>query len=837
MDPYTPRTHPGARKKNLTLSAKEYTKITGTIASVRRNRHFSDDIDEGFDGPLHAARGNRRSSQEPSFIAETSFVRAPLNSRVGTTSFSPSNKGKSKEDSLDHLPLDVQEALILEDLLFALMGIEGVHITYHPDYSPEDDDPLQGIRFSIASPLDPSIRDLVERVLPLATYYTAISAFVESRSHLEFGLVNHALCAAIRDMLKEYQTLLSQLEHAFNTSPQFTLQKLWFYVHPTVHTLSLIYQLVLELATTDDDDGSSISSASSDPEQAARDEALGLGGAKLKAVLSEITKSSTSAAIPVKGGEVLTVIYERMQGMSGDPTARKVYGTLMSAAGAPYVEMLQEWSTTGRLHDPYEELCVKESKFISKGILEVDYTDEYWERRYTLRDGSTISSKRQQAGVPPPRTPGGRLPGGACIPPMLEGWKHKVLLSGKYLNVIRECGIEVQSIQPQRDAAQFSVDDEKLYKFVEDAYTHANRTLLHLLLQDQQLVPRLRSLKRYFFLSQASFLTHLLDLAHTELKKPAKSASIVKLQSLLDLSLSSEDASFREDVKVTMASTGLYEWLLKVISVSGTIGGEEGEGNHDAATHEEPKKDRDKDKDDKKALLAIDALALDYTVKFPLSLVISRKTILRYQLLFRFLLHLKHVEQSLASMWIEQKTAPWRRPVPNHPEFEKWRLRVTLLRTRMLSFIQQILAFVTFEVLEPNWRSLEVKLTKVTTVDQLLRDHVDFLDTCLKECMLTSAKLLRAYSRLIVTCSTFALYSSSFTKSANQALAAAEAGDGDQAMNKRWEFLKKFESNFNHWAIFLIESQFHLDCVQYYASSENVTLLPLVVRLSGIKTL
>lgn len=61
----------------------------------------------------------------------------------------------------------------------------------------------------------------------------------------------------------------------------------------------------------------------------------------------------------------------------------------------------------------------------------------------------------------------------------------------------------------------------------------------------------------------------------------------------------------------------------------------------------------------------------------------------------------------------------------------------------MLSFVQQILAFATFEVLEPNWRALEAKLTKVTTVDQLLRDHMDFLDTCLKESMLTSSKLLR----------------------------------------------------------------------------------------------
>jgi gamma-tubulin complex component 2 len=143
----------------------------------------------------------------------------------------------------------------------------------------------------------------------------------------------------------------------------------------------------------------------------------------------------------------------------------------------------------------------------------------------------------------------------------------------------------------------------RLYKFIEDAYTHANRTLLRLLLQDQQLIPRLRSLKRYFFLSSSSFLTHLLDLAHTELKKPAKGASIVKLQSLLDLALTGEDAAFREDVRATIASSSLYDWLLKVISVSGVIGGEEGEGVPD----EEAKKDRDreKEKDDKKPMLGM----------------------------------------------------------------------------------------------------------------------------------------------------------------------------------------------------------------------------------------
>jgi gamma-tubulin complex component 2 len=69
----------------------------------------------------------------------------------------------------------------------------------------------------------------------------------------------------------------------------------------------------------------------------------------------------------------------------------------------------------------------------------------------------------------------------------------------------------------------------------------------------------------------------------------------------------------------------------------------------------------------------------------------------------------------------------------------------------MLAFVQQVLSFAANEVLEPNWRRLEEKLGKVGTVDQLLRDHVDFLDTCLKECMLTSSKLLKVWLSPLAT--------------------------------------------------------------------------------------
>lgn len=80
-----------------------------------------------------------------------------------------------------------------------------------------------------------------------------------------------------------------------------------------------------------------------------------------------------------------------------------------------------------------------------------------------LRDGSTSSgsSKRHQAGIPSPRSVGGRLPGGACVPPLLESWKHKILLAGKYLNVIRECGIEMTQDKNYAEDEDLSMDDEK----------------------------------------------------------------------------------------------------------------------------------------------------------------------------------------------------------------------------------------------------------------------------------------------------------------------------------------------------------------------------------------
>lgn len=279
-----------------------------------------------------------------------------------------------------------------------------------------------------------------------------------------------------------------------------------------------------------------------------------------------------------------------------------------------------------------------------------------------------------------------------------------------------------------------------VFRFLENvnsAYAYANESLLKLLLTTHGLRARLRSLKHYFFLDRSDFFSYFLELSATELAKPAKRVNVSKLQSLLDLALRQPGSiaandPFKEDVKVQMNEVGLTKWLMRVVSVSGLEeGGSLGDEKTPAVI------------EDEKAITGFSAMELDYAVPFPLSLDISRKTVLRYQLLFRYLLSLRHLEMLLVGSWQDHsKISSWRNKSRYH-QVEIWKRRAFTLRARMLVFVQQLLYFCTSEVLEPNWNDLQLKIEKVTTVDELMQNHVDFLDTCLKECMLTNSRLLK----------------------------------------------------------------------------------------------
>lgn len=712
------------------------------------------------------------------------------------------------------------------------MGFEGQYIRYADNYNPLDEkERLIGPPFRVLPGLDPSLRDLTTSMLKMATHYTAVEAFVEVQSREQFGAVNHALCAAVRQLLKEYLVLMAQLEHQMLTNPAFTLHILNLHTKPTSHMLFQLYTMGIELLKANgilEDDDSEDSMDDTD---------------NLEGILESLREGGNigQAGLPskkiCKGGSVLGLITKRLASMSGDPAARTLLTTLLREASRPYMAMLNEWLHHGGIKDPHAEFLIKEQKSIKRERLDQDYTDEYWEKRYTIRDN--------------------------LVPPQLEGVKDKVLLAGKYLNVVRECGgVDVSKVV---EDVPTSFDDSRFLENVNSAYAYANSSLFNLLLTTHALPARLRSLKHYFFLDRSDFFTYFLELGTSELKKPAKLVNIGKLQSLLDIvlrqpgSVAAEDP-YKEDVKVQMNEIGLTNWLMKIVNVTGL--------DQDAATGsisnyltpatQPPSVTDDKD------ITGFDALVLDYAMPFPLSLVVSRVTLTRYQLLFRYLLSLRHLETLLVGSWSDHsKVLSWKHRSKN-PQIEMWKRKAWTLRARMLVFVQQLLYYCTAEVIEPNWVSLMARLNEGNedvpqkadepaqvkrTVDELMQDHVDFLATCLKECMLTNSKLLRINSKILATCTMFANFTSSLSRYlvaadpdlANSSAAApanvkpshghsksssTSVAYDPAKVNKMFDILNKYEDNFaRHLKILL-------DTLNYLAATETVVFLSLCARLS-----
>ena len=687
--------------------------------------------------PLSTKERQPRRRDVPPWNPHTSLVAhtaAPLACRVSRPPLAALLPEVLDPRPLHTLSRDKQEETILEDILFVLMGYEGQYIRFSDAFRPEEEKSrLLGPAYQISPGLDPSLRDLTKSILEMATQYSALEAFVEIQSREEFGLINHALCAAMRKSLKDYLVKVAQMEQLYITSPTFTLHQLHLNTIPMSQVMFQLHSLAQEILRknamldedlSDSEDG--LDDVDNILEQLQEDGNLAPGAMSRKLC---------------KGGNTLRLLTERLRRFAGDPSARSLLEGLLQDASRPYMRMLNEWLHHGGINDPHAEFLIKEQKSIKRETLEEDYTDEYWEKRYTMRDND--------------------------VPPQLEQVKDKVLLAGKYLNVVRECGgidisTEVKDV-PKTFSDPYFLDN------ITSAYAHANSSLLNLLVTTHALPERLRSLKYYFFLDRSDFFTYFLDLSASELRRPSRQVNVPKLQHLLELvlrqsgSIASLDP-FKEDVKVEMNHVGLTEFLMKVVNVKGFEENGPGEGEGLSQLYKTPAasgEQGDGSTDDK--MSGFDALVFKFAVPFPLSLVISSNTLLRYQILFRYLLSLRHLEELLVSSWEENfKVFSWTHRSSDR-KVEMFKRRAWSLRGRMLVFVQCFTYYCTSEVIESNWQRLmkrvrecceeqehrgsdagqPVKKHATTTVDELMGEHVDFLDTCLKECMLMNSKLLK----------------------------------------------------------------------------------------------
>ncbi|KAG7970423.1 hypothetical protein I3843_07G083800 [Carya illinoinensis] len=532
----------------------------------------------------------------------------------------------------------VQELIVIDDLLSAMVAIEGRYISIKRVRGKED-----SVTFLVDPSMDLALQELAKKIFPLCESFLMISQFVESRSQFKNGLVNHAFAAALRALLLDYQAMVAQLEHQFQLG-RLSIQGLWFYCQPMMGSM-LALSIVIQRASANNFSGSA----------------------------------------------VLNLLQSQAKAMAGDNAVRLLLEKMVQCASNAYLGILERWVYEGVIDDPYGEFFIVENKSLQKESLTQDYDAKYWRQRYSLKDG---------------------------IPSFLANIAGTISTTGKYLNVMRECGHTVQVPVSENSKLMTFGSNHHYLECIKAAYDFASSELLNLIKEKYDLVGKLRSIKHYLLLDQLDDI------------------SVEKLQSLLDLALRTTAAAAdpcHEDLTCCVERSSLLKGLgaLKDVETIRNIS--------DVSNLEEPLN-----------VTGLETFSLSYKVQWPLSIVISRKALRKYQLIFRFLFHCKHVDRQLCGAW------------QVHQGVRALNMRGTaisrssLLCRSMLKFINSLLHYLTFEVLEPNWHIMHNRLQSAKSIDEVIQHHDFFLDKCLRECLLLLPDLLKKVERLKSLCLQYA---------------------------------------------------------------------------------
>eukprot|EP01117_Protostelium_nocturnum_P017756 TRINITY_DN7283_c0_g1_i1.p1 TRINITY_DN7283_c0_g1~~TRINITY_DN7283_c0_g1_i1.p1 ORF type:complete len:773 (-),score=225.32 TRINITY_DN7283_c0_g1_i1:228-2546(-) len=601
---------------------------------------------------------------KPSWISNRPFLSGDFLGKENNRNGNNLNQRERESNGLELFPTSTQEVLILEDLLFVMVGIEGRYIKLNEI---KNDLPS----FIVEATLDPSLANLVSKIIPLCCNYIYITKYLQKHSWFNVGTINHAFCACLRKYTADYLLLTAQLEQQLREG-QLSLQKCWFYVQTPLKIMETLYKIV-------------------------------------------------SGCQGLTGGPLINSIYTKLSTLSGDQQLRELVQTLLTKASEPMFSMLEKWIYKGIISDPFDEFFIKEREDLKKENLNEDFNDKYWEQRFTIKQES--------------------------LPAFLIKVSERILVTGKYLNVIRECAIHVDFTTSKR--LEFTSNEREYQEKIDVAYHLASKRLLDLLMMESNLISRLRSIKHYFLLDQGDFFLHFMDISGEELRRSAGDINVGKLNSLLELSLRTSIADsdpHKDDLSCVLLPYKLLHQLMKIIHVSNGSVQVNTSGQTRSITLDAQK------------ITGLEAFSFDYKVRWPLSLVISRKSLTKYQLIFRHLFLCKYVERQLCTAW------------GHHQSMKELDLRRALsssfsLRQRMMQFLQNVLYYMMFEVMEPNWQLLEKNLREANTIDEVLKYHNDFLDVCLKECMLTDPNLIKTLNRLTTMCILFATFTDRFIQS------------------------------------------------------------------------
>lgn len=615
----------------------------------------------------------------------------------------------------------IQEALIVKDLLYVLLGLEGSYIRYSEKYDPNIPRlRLLGPDYKINKHLDASLKDVTKRIVHLAKMYSALVGFSEFYNTESYGQVIQSFIYEVRQFLKLYIRFLDSVEQDFKFNKDFNLRQLeQDLITNITFKMTHFYEIVQTIYRMN-------SERRKMTEESVFDNFIQNIRHDLKNTGSIDLLSDSSTHAVVKGGLVLKIMQNRLDEYSGDLRSFEFLTQLFNNISRNYVKMLNDWITQGVVADPNNEFFIT-SNLAHDFKLNSLNSERYWESKFVIKkDGLPKQFQEPEVQV-------------------------KVLSTGKYLNVLRECGVTLDSFTTEKVS---SLNNNDLYLILDQAYANANNMILDLFFKGYDFKQTLVNLQSYYMLNSSTRIVEFLTLALHEFKKQSTHASLSKLnRSFVSVFNKNSDLVFQL-LNLVIEKEPIYNYLLEILKVE-AIDAEKAlsANNFDSIKNlisETLDFERETNKDSKstESLRLINYFTIDVIFPFPLNLIVTRTVIIQYQLVFRHLMNLHYTDKQLNDTWFEiNKNKIWRYKNFGTP-LPKWITRVRSLHDRMKDFLKIYLGYLTNDIIEINWKELIAKVDKVYDFEQLSQLIQSFLNTVLKSSILTTEKLIKIYGKL-----------------------------------------------------------------------------------------
>lgn len=632
---------------------------------------------------------------------------------------------------LDEVPtLEAQQALLVTDIFYGLLGYEGSYFKYSDRYDPRlIHHRIAGPDHNVAKHIDVSLKKVTKKLLRYGKMYSALLNFCMIYNMPVFGRANHRLCHEILNLLRTYRTFIASYQEIpprgsrSLTAIDNAIQK------EMADKLNLMYEIACLIHIETEERNPLFRSATDVAECLTKD--FGGRDPRFSTFLESIRNDIDSAGSYIgvssdsnkfevcKGGCVLRIVQSKIAQYNGDRVSSSFLSETFEAISKDYINLLNLWLSRGEVNDPFQEFLIKKNDL--PGNIFYSNMERYWEELYVIKNDGLINhftSKDMQI---------------------------KLLSTGKFLNIFR-LSIGRASLEGVPDATFLgptpkpivSLYSKDLTFKINQFYSRANKVLLKMFFKGYYFNDLLSNLHRTFLLNDSYRIDCFLDASYHDLTKEKKPSSVISTKLSFDTQFSTSRTSdtchygrvnniIKEFSTFTVDDNNFYDLAEEIINIK-SFDTEEAIKENEHASHAIKKfvsqslqrappglreaKSAANLAGTEELLHAkandsvIEGVNINVSLPFPLNLLVGESFIFEYQLIFRLQMILKFTSKLLDNCWKDISfSSVWNYKGYSRPT-RKLMLRCRVLVFRMKSLLVELQSYINFSIIEANYSVL-----------------------------------------------------------------------------------------------------------------------------------